>query len=217
MTDTTAQPADFAGMLAERVRIETADRQRNVRRGIAAALVVLLHILAISVFIYSNQVPIIQHIRETIPEAIMWIPMPKPAKPRQEQPPPPPQVVTPVPEVTAPITLPKVKTPQVEAPEEPGGLLGVGRSLACLAGSYENLTPRQQARCLNRPWAFVKKPDGTIVMMPKPLEQPEPHLNAAGILRRQQETAPPCPILSNTPCLGKVMHGDPLGGGPSPF
>jgi hypothetical protein len=217
LTDSTAQPADFTAMLSDRARVEIADRQRNVRRAIAAAAVLLLHILALSVFIYSNQIPLIRHIRETIPEAIMWIPMPKPAKPRAEQPPPLPDISTPV--ITAPITVPKTKTPHIETPseDEPGGLLGVGRSLACLAGSFENLSARQQARCLNRPWAFIKRPDGTIVMMPKPLEQPEPHLNAAGIMRRQQETAPPCPILSNTPCLGKVIHGDPLGGAPSPF
>ena len=49
---------------------------------------------------------------------------------------------------------------------------------------------------------------------PKP---PEPPPTAMDIMRHEQQTAPPCPILNNVPCLGKIMHGDPLGGGAQPF
>jgi hypothetical protein len=92
---------------------------------------------------------------------------------------------------------------------------GVGRSLACGASSYENLSTAQREACLRRPWAFVKRPDGTIVLdVPKPaIDQP----TAADIMRHEQQTAPPCPLLANVPCLGKVLHGDPLGGSPAPF
>jgi hypothetical protein len=95
------------------------------------------------------------------------------------------------------------------------GLLGVGRSLACGASSYEYLAPLQREECLRKPWHFVKRSDGTIVLdVAKPVEtQP----STIDIIRHEQETAPPCPVLSNVPCLGKVMHGDPTGGGPQPF
>ena len=57
--------------------------------------------------------------------------------------------------------------------------------------------------------------NGTIVLdVPKPTEPPP---SAIDIIRHEQQTAPPCPILNNVPCLGKVLHGDPSGGGPSPF
>jgi hypothetical protein len=94
-------------------------------------------------------------------------------------------------------------------------LRGVGRSLACGASSYENLSAAERENCLRHPWHFAKRPDGTIVLdVPKVIDTAP---SVADIMRREQQTAPPCPVLSNVPCLGKVLHGDPLGGGPQPF
>ena len=217
MTDGTADTlaADYAEIRPSHVEAEAAARRRNVRRALVGLAVLLLHVLAIAVLIYSGRIPIVERIRQTIPEAITWITLPHPAPPKKPETP---EIPAPLPQITAPITIPPIlaRPPQPVAPPETGGLLGVGRSLACGASSYEYLSPVQREHCLRRPWAFVKKPDGTIV-----LEAPEKPVEVApttaDIIRHEQQTAPPCPILSNVPCLGKIMHGDPLGGGPQPY
>jgi hypothetical protein len=213
VTDVASEPADFSLILAERARLETAERERNLRRSLVAAIVLILHVAAISVFIYSSRIPLTERIRTTVPEAIFWFVLPpKPAQPKLIQPELP---AEPLPLFSEPITLPPIPARPLPAEPPSGGLLGVGRSLACGASSYEYLSLAQREQCLRHPWHFVKRPDGTIVLdMSKPLEPPPSTIN---IIRHQQETAPPCPILANVPCLGKVMHGDPTGGGPSPF
>jgi hypothetical protein len=219
VTDSTAESAQLSAIQAAHAQAEVNDRQRNIRRGIAAAAVLLIHIFAIGVFIYSNKVPIVARIKATVPEAIFVL-MPKPASPK------PPVIEThpqepeePLPVITAPITLPPTQSQLPSRPLPPppnGGLAGIGRSLACGASSYENLTALQREQCLRHPWHFIKRPDGTIVLEPPP-KPAEPQPSIADIMRHEQQTAPPCPILNNVPCLGKVMHGDPLGGGPQPF
>ena len=193
--------------------MQAAQRERNLRRTVVAVLVVFLHVFAIAAFVYSSRIPIAERIRSTVPEAIVWFVFhPNQAKPQPEQPPVPQQIV---PQVSLPITAPPIPARPLPGAPPSGGLLGVGRSLACGASSYENLTPAQRQQCLRHPWRFVKRPDGTIVLdVPKPTEPPP---SAIDIIRHEQQTAPPCPILSNVPCLGKIMHGDPSGGGPSPF
>ncbi|MEJ1970209.1 MAG: hypothetical protein WDN03_16505 [Rhizomicrobium sp.] len=216
MTTAESFSADFAQIQAAHMQAEAASRRRTVRRTLAALAVLLVHVIGVAVFMYSNQIPIMQRLRQTIPEAIMWIPMPKkpaPLNPRLIEPQPPAEEL-PLPILPAPITLPPVRrSPLPPPPSE--GLEGVGRSLACGAGSFENLPPAMRDQCRRHPWAFVKRPDGTIVMEapPKPVDVP----TTADIMRHEQQTAPPCPVLQNVPCLGKVMHGDPLGGGPQPF
>ncbi len=214
MTDTpvASELADFSYILMERGRIDSLARDRNLRRAMVTLLVLALHVLAISVFIYSSRIPLTQRIRTTIPEAILWFAFPpKPVEPKFIRPELPEAAI---PEYSAPITLPPIPARPLAAPPSEG-LLGVGRSLACGASSYEYLSPLQREECLRRPWHFVKRSDGTIVLdVPKPVEtQP----STIDIIRHEQETAPPCPVLSNVPCLGKVMHGDPTGGGPKPF
>ena len=215
MTDSSlaSEPADFSIILTERRRAETAERERLIRRSIVSLLVLALHVLVIAVFIYSSRIPATQRVRATIPEAILWFVLPpKPVEPRMVHPELPEAAV---PEYTAPITLPPIPARPLPAAPPSGGLLGVGRSLACGASSYEFLSQLQRDQCLRHPWTFVKRADGTIVLdVPKPIEtQP----TAIDVIRHEQETAPPCPVLSNVPCLGKVMHGDPGSGGPSPF
>jgi hypothetical protein len=216
VTDGTANTlaSDYAEIRPAHAEAAATERQRNVRRAVVAVVVLVLHIIAVAVLVYSGRVSIVERLRQTIPEAITWIPLPQPA-PTRKIPLPPPEEM---PQLTAPITLPPLPTrpPAPLAPPQSGGLLGVGRSLACGASSYEYLSPMQREHCLRRPWAFVKKPDGTIVLQtpPKPVEIAP---TTADIIRHEQQTAPPCPILSNVPCLGKVLHGDPLGGGPQPY
>jgi len=213
VTDVGSEPADLSVILAEREQSDIGERERNIYRAIVAVAVLLLHVLALAVFIYSSRIPLVQRARTTIPEAIMWLLLPpkppnatliKPVLPEE-----------PLPEVIAPITLPPI--PAIPLPAEPPseGLAGVGRSLACGASSYENLSPAQREQCRRHPWHFVRRADGTIVLdVAKPVLPPP---TAIEILRHEQQTAPPCPILSNVPCLGKIMHGDPTGGGPQPF
>ncbi len=218
MTDSTAEPAGLSEFLTQRASAQSVDeRRRNIRRAIAGFAVLLLHILALSVFIYSGRIPPIERIKATVPEPILWLLLPHPkAPPRPAQAPAPmPEEV--VPELTAPITLPPIRTRPL-APPPSEGLLGIGRSLACGASIYENLPPAIREQCLRHPWHFVQRADGSIgleALPPKPAEPPPP--TAAEVMRHEQQTAPPCPLLTNVPCLGKVIHGDPLGGQPSPF
>ena len=217
MTDSTVDPADFSGILAARSHAEASERERNIRRTIAGVAVLLLHILAISVFIYSSRIPLLVRIRTTVPEAIWVLTQPKhPAKP------PNPLIETPIqpeeslPVLTAPITLPLIRHSEPLAPPANEGLAGLGRSLACGASSYEYLSVLDRQQCRRHPWQFIKRPDGTIVLE-APAKPVEPPPSIADVMRHEQQTAPPCPILSNVPCLGKIMHGDPLGGQPQPF
>jgi hypothetical protein len=223
VTDGTAESyaSGFAGILAERGQAEIDERQRTIRRAAVGVAVLLLHVIALGVFVYSSRIPLIARIRTTAPEAILWIPIPHHQTPPAKKivVPPAPEEIQPdeaVPQIIAPITLPPPVRPRPAAPPANDGLLGVGRSLACGASTYENLSPAQREQCIRHPWRFVKRPDGTIVLdaPPKPIEPPP---TAADIMRHEQETAPPCPVLQNVPCLGRVLHGDPLGGQPQPF
>jgi hypothetical protein len=212
VTDSSVDSDEFAGILAAHLAAaEPEERQRTLRRWLSGAAVLLVHLLAFLVIVTSVHTPVVQRIRETIPEAIMWIPRPEPFHPKkieQQQP------AETFPIVTAPITLPP-EPKRALAPPPSEGLEGVGRSLACGASSYENLSVAQRESCRRRPWAFIKRPDGTIVLdVPKPTEPPP---SIADIMRHEQQTQPPCPLLANVPCLNKVIHGDPLGGAPAPF
>lgn len=216
MTDSAVDPADFSGLLAARAQQEVSERERLIRRGIAIAAVVLLHILAIGGFIYSSRMPLIERIRATVPEAI-WILMPKPPAPPKPQveTPPAPEEILPLPQIIAPITVPTIRTrPQAQAPT--GDLSGVGRALACGASSYEYLTAQQREGCRRRPWDFVRKADGTLVLLgpEKPPPPPPTTFSAGDLMRHEQQTAPPCPMLQNVPCLGNILpNHDPVTNG----
>ncbi|MEI9991595.1 MAG: hypothetical protein WDM86_16315 [Rhizomicrobium sp.] len=203
MTDSSVDSDAFAGILAAHpLAAAPDDKQRTLRRWLAGAAVLLVHVLALVIVAYSVHTPIVQRIRETIPEAILWVPKLEPFHPPKKVAPPEP--VEALPFVTAPITLPP--EPKRALPPPPSeGLEGVGRSLACGASSYENLSAAQRETCRRRPWAFVKRPDGTIVLdVPKPEAPP----TAADIARHEQQTQPTCPPLVNVPCLGAIIHGD---------
>ena len=207
MTDSSADSDAFAGILAAHPLAAIPDEKRyNLRRWLSWAAVLLVHLLAFLVIVTSVHTPVVQHIRETVPEAILWIAKPEPFHPPKKVEPQ--EQIENFPIITAPITLPP--EPKKALPPPPSsGLEGVGRSLACGASSYENLSAAQRETCLRRPWAFIKRPDGTIVLdVPKPVEPPP---SAADVIRHEQATAPPCPLLANVPCFGKAMHGDPAG------
>ena len=206
MTDSSVDSDAFAGILAGHpLAAEPEEKRRTLRRWLSGAAVLLVHLLALLIVVYSVHTPVVQRVRETVPEAILWVPKAEPFhRPKKVEP----QQVETFPFVTAPITLPP--EPKKALPPPPtSGLEGVGRSLACGASSYENLSVAQRETCLRRPWAFIKRPDGTIVLdVPKPVEPPP---TTADIMRHEQSTAPPCPLLANVPCLSKALHGDPLG------
>jgi len=213
VTDVGSEPEDFSVILAERAQLDAGERERNIRRAIVGVAVLILHIVALAVFIYSSRIPIVERIRSTIPEAIMWFVLPpRPPNPVLVKPVMP---VEPLPEVNVPITLPPIPARPLPAEPPSEGLLGVGRSLACGASSYENLSVAQRNECRRHPWSFVRRADGTIVLDVPKLEEPAP--SSIDVLRHEQQTASPCPMLSNVPCLGKVLHGDPMGGGPPRF
>ncbi len=98
---------------------------------------------------------------------------------------------------------------------EPGDVLqSIGRYLACSAGIFEYLDPRQQARCLHQPWQGLELPNGVIVLNPGPQIQNAPsgglQLSGADALRRQtQQGGSNCPIMINTPCLADMFNGVP--------
>lgn len=97
----------------------------------------------------------------------------------------------------------------------PGDVLeSIGRYLACSAGIFEYLDPRQQARCLHQPWQGLELPNGVIVLNPGPQIQNAPsgglQLSGADALRRQtQQGGSNCPIMLNTPCLADMFNGVP--------
>ncbi len=213
MTDSTVDPAEFSGIVAAHLHAETSERERNIRRTIAAIAVILLHIAAVSVFIYSVHIPVIDRIRTTVPEAI-WILMP----PKPKAPPRPVLETPPVPDVfvptlTAPITLPPIQH-RPASPPTTGTLEDIGRALACGASSYEYLTQAQREGCRRRPWDYVRKPDGTIVLRGPDKPPPPPAFTGGDLMRHEQQTAPPCPMLQNVPCLSKVLpNHDPVTNG----
>ncbi|HEX2760092.1 MAG TPA: hypothetical protein VHM27_06235 [Rhizomicrobium sp.] len=108
-----------------------------------------------------------------------------------------------------PLTVIPPKAPVIEvAPAvppaaTPGDVLNsIGQYLACSAGVFEYLDPRQQARCLHQPWQGLELPNGIIVLNPLRQEAaPGLQVTGADALRRQTQTAPNCPILLNRPCL----------------
>ncbi len=213
MTDSTVDPADFSGILAARAQADVTERERRLRRAIAGVAVLLVHVVAIAVFIYSVHIPIVERVRTTIPEAI-WILMPqKPAPPRPQVETPLPQEELPMPVITAPITVPPIRT-RPPASTAPGDLTGVGRSLACGASTYEYLTSEQREHCRRRPWDFVRRPDGTIVLKGPDKPPPPPAFTGGDLMRHEMQTAPPCPVLQNVPCLSKVLpNRDPVTNG----
>jgi hypothetical protein len=100
------------------------------------------------------------------------------------------------------------------APPAPsvGDLLGaVGQFLACGASSFEYLNPAQQARCPRQPWQGVQLPNGIIVLNPLPqplIQTAQPSFTGAEALNRQMRQNSGCPIMINMPCLQDMFTGN---------
>jgi hypothetical protein len=182
--------------------------ERNTRwRIIAWGAVFLVHLAFFTIFLISQNdaqlqrslVPLETELLLKPPSRIPVprVPMIQPTVPNAQAP----QIVT------APITLP----PIVPAPPTTREILdAIGRALACGAGSYENLPAADRARCRRTPWRGKRLANGSEVLDVPPKLMPSNKLNLTGgdVLRRQRQTANPCPILSVTPCIHKELYGD---------
>jgi hypothetical protein len=108
---------------------------------------------------------------------------------------------------TAPvIVLPPPNPNNPAMPQTPADILkAIGEALSCGAENFENLTQAERARCKREPWVAHKLPNGTIVLEaanPSPfVAPPEPKFSGADAMRHQMQTAPPCPIMLNVPCV----------------
>ena len=183
------------------------ERRLLVRRVVSWTLVGLIHVLLLSLFILDQyrQLSLIKRVAPT--EIILDLTkLPAGNAPpirliRPEVPTATPPVITTAPVIVAPPTNPDQVMPQTPADI----LKAIGEALSCGAENFENLTQAERARCKREPWIARKLPNGTIVLEaanPSPFAPPTvPKLSGADAQRRQLETAPPCPILVNTPCL----------------
>lgn len=183
------------------------ERRLLVRRVISWTLVGLVHVLLLSLFIL-DQYRQLSLMKRVAPIEITLdltklsvgnappIRLIRPEVPTVTEP-----VITTAPVIVAPPTNPEQAVPQTPADV----LKAIGEALSCGAENYENLTQAERARCKREPWIARKLPNGTIVLEaanPSPFAPPTvPTLSGADALRRQMQTAPPCPILVNTPCL----------------
>jgi hypothetical protein len=183
------------------------ERRLLIRRAVSWVLVLLIHVVLLSAFILdqyrmsrftlkppvetildltklpTGQAPPIQMIRPEVPHA---------EEPR----------VT-----TAPVIVVPPPNPDQAMPQTPADILkAIGEALSCGAENFENLTQAERARCKREPWVARKLPNGTIVLEaanPSPYAPPPPipKLSGADAMRHQMQTAPPCPIMLNVPCV----------------
>jgi hypothetical protein len=109
---------------------------------------------------------------------------------------------------TAPVIVVPPPNPDLPVPQTPADVLkAIGEALSCGAENFENLTQAERNRCKKEPWIARKLPNGTIVLeaanpAPSPFAPPPvPKLSGADAMRRQMQTAPPCPIMLNIPCV----------------
>jgi len=185
------------------------ERRLLIRRISTWVLVALIHVILLSAFIldqYRMSHFILKKPVETILDLTRLprgqappIRMIQPVVPHAKEP-----KIT-----TAPVIVLPPLNPDQAMPQTPADILkAIGEALSCGAENYENLTQAERARCKREPWIARKLPNGTIVLEaanPSPYAPPPvPKLSGADAMRRQMQTAPPCPILANTPCLSNT-------------
>lgn len=182
------------------------ERRLLIQRAVSWALVLLIHIVLLSALIldqYEMSRFILKPPVETILDLTKLpagqappIQMIQPVVPRAAPP-----VVTTAPVIVVPPPIPKQALPQTPADI----LKAIGEALSCGAENFENLTQTERARCKHEPWIARKLPNGTIVLEaanPSSFAPPPaPKLSGADAMRHQMQTAPPCPIMLNVPCL----------------
>jgi hypothetical protein len=184
-------------------------RRQFIRRAVYWVLVLLVHVPLIYLLIldqYRQSHLILRPPVETILDLTRLprglappVPLVRPEVPRATAP-----IIT-----TAPVIVVPPPNPDQTMPKTPADILkAIGEALSCGAENFENLTQAERARCKHEPWIARKLPNGTIVLEaanPSPFAPPPaPKLSGADALRRQTQTAPPCPIMLNTPCLENV-------------
>jgi hypothetical protein len=182
------------------------ERRLLVRRAVSWVLVVLIHIVILSAFILDQYrmshltlKPPVETILDLTKLPVGQAPpiqMIQPEVPRAAPP-----VIT-----TAPVIVLPPPNPDQAMPQTPADILkAIGEALSCGAENFENLTQTERARCKREPWIARKLPNGTIVLEaanPSPFAPPPvPKLSGADAMRHQMQTAPPCPIMLNVPCL----------------
>ncbi|HXS08317.1 MAG TPA: hypothetical protein VN723_16115 [Rhizomicrobium sp.] len=194
-----------------RLRLSNEEERRLlVRRVISWTLVGLIHVLLLSLFILDQiRERSLMMRREPVETILDLTKLPVGEAPpirliRPEVP-----AAAPPPITTAPAIVVPPINPDQAVPHTPEDILkAIGEALSCGAENFENLTQAERARCKNEPWIARKLPNGTIVLEaanPSPFAPPpEPKLSGADAIRRQMQTAPPCPILVNTPCLSNT-------------
>jgi hypothetical protein len=184
-------------------------RRQFIRRAVYWALVLLVHVPLIYLLILDQYrqsrftlKPSVETILDLtrLPRGLAPpVPLVRPQVPRATAP-----IIT-----TAPVIVVPPPNPEQAMPKTPADILkAIGEALSCGAENFENLTQAERARCKHEPWIARRLPNGTIVLEaanPSPFAPaPAPKLSGADALRRQTQTAPPCPIMLNTPCLENV-------------
>ncbi|MEP6829011.1 MAG: hypothetical protein ABI963_01630 [Rhizomicrobium sp.] len=183
------------------------ERRVLIRRAATWTLVALVHVLLLSAFILDQyrqenltmrkQSEIILDLTRLPRGSAPPIQMIRPLVPHATEP----QITT------APVIVLPPPNPDLAMPQTPADILkAIGEALSCGAENYENLTQTERVRCKHEPWIARKMPDGTIVLQAaNPVSPyappPIPKLSGADAMRQRMRTAPPCPILANTPCL----------------
>ena len=186
------------------------ERRLLIRRVISWTLVGLIHVLLLSLFILDQiRERSLMTRREPVETILDLTTLPAGEAPpirliRPEVP-----TVTPPVISTAPVIVVPPANPDEAVPQTPADILkAIGEALSCGAENFENLTQTERARCRTEPWIARKLPNGTIVLEaanPSPFAPPPTiKLTGADAMRRQLQTAPPCPILVNTPCLSNT-------------
>jgi hypothetical protein len=189
-------------------RLSTEEERRLlIRRALSWVLVLLIHVVLLSAFILDQYrmshftlkppVEIILDLTKLPAGQSPPIQMIRPEVPNIEAP-----RVT-----TAPVIVVPPPNPDQAMPQTPADILkAIGEALSCGAENFENLTQTERARCKREPWVAHKLPNGTIVLEaanPSIYAPPPglPKLSGADAMRHQLQTAPPCPIMLNVPCV----------------
>jgi hypothetical protein len=206
VTDEKLSAADaFTALRALRHADDMAERNKNIRRTITTGAVIGLHVLLVILLIISQRMPRVPHIKLPVEITLRLLPLPQtanvpvivanPEKKKKNE-----EVID---LHTSPITLPPPAPSQKEQPVDIMRALGI--ALACGASHYEYLSPAEKKLCRHPPWTLP--PDRALVSLPKPLPPPPGLMTGAEAAARERQTAAPCPILQNTPCIDEVIYG----------
>ena len=208
MADTSfvGESATLLAELGARLRLEEMARKRAMRRFLAAAGVVVFHILFLILLVTSEWFPV--EVKEQIERRpLLWILLPQASKTPKVIP------VKPLKSTQGQAASTFVKPDLVRPQEENNAIdlgLALGRSLACGANSYEYLTLKQRLNCHYQPWQFVYDRYGNVVLYAnqRPPEETE-KLRPSDIQAHERNTAPSCPKNAdpNAPCIGDIING----------